>query len=944
MVSQYRGHSAVDSLNPTFTPSPTPTKSGFIPRGLGNAYRRIEAKLRHTQSMDLTQQPAVLSRNPYTEGRALRSHHTPPPESRVSTHSGSLPRTSQGKASMDIERNTRPFPDKFSLSASREHFLTSPSRMASIPVPLSSHLTVAQPVSSTSTSPGSSDSHTSIPSLQTSALSSEPATSILSSSSCAAAIAIAARAADSTPQATPRVALSISPFPPTSNHLSCSHQRARTAPQQSASTTSSVEALDASSLNVLSDGLDARLPPMERVPNHPASLTPGFPSFRTTTSHSAPTPFPAKFSIEGVSARLSPAIITRQPRHPILSLPPISPTSSPAIDPSRLRSRSLRSVPALPMQGSEDQEPAEHDNADLEDLDEEDEGVTDGDEDAEEEAPEAELPDTASEDGESTSGPHSSGASESRPGNLPGIVISPLDLSFLEANKSGNIRQDDKTPKGGQGDYFNSKIPESNYMQSTDSRQLPPAQPSATTLTFPASTPTFSVLTPAWATSTPRTLLSPTTPRSGMYHQASRSMSDMAEILRQHHTPEMAAKTPKSPLRDPVPENDTAVLDTEEPDSQLGPSLRRRLSMPTFGPSTAPPPYPEFRFGEHGLTIQPRDEEGCEHLPHYTNDIYLRAIMPRKMEFSAPGVQARDRKWRRVLCILEGTAFRVYRCPPTATGKGLIGNLWEKTVGVGDISAPATPENSNSVKVKGRERERDARQTKFDGVDNTSTQPPTSSTSQSASGPSQPPNDSDAQSSPSSTRSRLIHQHFRRKNRASSAASDGPSTSRPEFQERRSFSAMQHNTLDSSSSQGASSLMFASPQTSQTRTRTPSNSATPMLDSPRTPRPRIKRRHLWVDDPDVPLPEEQNLLHSYALHHAESGLGTDYVKRQNVIRIRMEGQQFLLQAPDVASVVDWIEGFQAAANISQDLDERPMPKGPLFPRRRRRRVRAPITS
>jgi hypothetical protein len=81
-----------------------------------------------------------------------------------------------------------------------------------------------------------------------------------------------------------------------------------------------------------------------------------------------------------------------------------------------------------------------------------------------------------------------------------------------------------------------------------------------------------------------------------------------------------------------------------------------------------------------------------------------------------------------------------------------------------------------------------------------------------------------------------------------------------------------------------------------------------MFDSPRTPRPpRIKRRHLWVDDSDVPLPQEQYLLHSYALHNAESGLGTDYLKRQNVIRIRMEGEQFLLQARDVASVVDWIE-------------------------------------
>lgn len=806
------------------------------------------------------------------------NHHTPRPESPMSTHSRSSPRSSQGKASVDIERIARPFPDKFSRSTS-QHFLTSPSRLASLPVPLPSHLTMVEPISSTP--PGSSDSHTSIASLQTSASSSEPATGIPSSSSYTEVIAAHAFAADSTPQATPRAALSLSPYSPAFNYLS--GPTARTVPQQGAS---SAEALNARSLNFLSDGLDAPPPPMERASSHPASLTPGFHSSRTTTSLSTPTLFPKRFSIEGVSARLSPAIITRQPQYPIPSLPPISPTSSPTINSSRLRSRSLRSVPALPMQGSDDQEPAEHDNADLDDLDEEDEGIAGGDEDAEEETPEAELPDTASEDGESTSGPHSSGAPESRPSNLPVIDVSPLDMSFLDANKSGTTRQDDRTPKGDQGDYFNLKSPESNYSQLTDSRQLPSARPSAwATPTLPAS-PTLS-------------------PRSGMYHQASRSMSDMAEILRQHHSPEVPAKTPKSPLRDPVPEADTRVMDTEEePDSQLGPSLRRRLSMPTFGPSTAPPPYPEFQFGERSPTIQPRDEEGCEHLPYYTNDIYLRAIMPRKMEFSAPGIQARDRKWRRVLCILEGTAFRVYRCPPTATGKGLIGNLWEKTVGVGDISAPISQENPTSAKAKERERELDARQSKFSG-DNTSTQSPSSPTSQTASGSSQLPNDSDAQSSPSSTRSRLIHQPFRRKNRASSAASDGPSsTSRPDIQAPRPFSALQQNTPESSSSQGGSSLISMSPQTS----RTPSDRATPMLDSPRTLRPpRIKHRHLWVDNPDVPLPLEQDLLHSYALHNAESGLGTDYVKRQNVIRIRMEGQQFLLQARDVTSVVDWVE-------------------------------------
>lgn len=854
--------------------------------------------------MDMTQQLAVLSLNAHAEGRALRSLHTPRPDSPASAHSGSSPGTSQGKASMDVERNTRPFPDTFTRSAgTRELFLTSPSRrMASVPFALPSHSAMAQPISSNF--PSSSDSYTSTVSFTTSAQSADPTSLAFSSSSYAAATAARSAAANSALQPTsdppsqPPVALSLSSPSPTSTHLSF-RQRAHTTPQQ---LTSSIEALDASSLHVLSDGLDTPLPPIER-PRHPTSLTPGFPSFRTTPSFPVPTPptLPTKFTIEGVSARLSPAIITRQPQHPILSLPPISPPSSPVVA-RRLRSRSLRSVPALPMEGSDDREPAEHENADLDDLDEEDEGVVDGDEDVDEETPEAELLDTASEDGESTTGPLPS--ETPRRGNLPAIDVTPLDLSFLNANTNGTIRQDDKTPKGHQTtDYFTSKRVE-----------LPTAWASArTTPALPTSTPNLSGLAAARASLAPRVLPTPTTPilnsRSRIYHQASRSLSDMAEILRQHATPEVTAKTPKSPLRDPVHEADPEVLDTEEPDSQLGPSLRRRLSMPTFGPSTEPPPYPQFQFGVRSSTIQiqPRDEEGCEHLPQYTNGIYLRAIMPRKMEFSAPGVQARDRKWRRTLCILEGTAFRVYSCPPAATGKGLIGNLWEKTVGVGDIATPTAQVSSTSAKLKERERERETRRTKLDGVDSTSAQSPTSPTLASASGSSQPSNasnDSEAQSSPSPTRSRLLPPNFRRKNRASSAASDGPSTSRPTITTRHSSSFLQQVMLDTVANKGASPpTSVSSPML-----RAPSEPTTPVLGSPRTPRaPRAKRRHLWVDDPSVPLPQEQDLLHAYALHSAESGLGSDYMKRRNVIRIRMEGQQFLLQARDVASVVDWIE-------------------------------------
>ncbi|KIM20973.1 hypothetical protein M408DRAFT_81220, partial [Serendipita vermifera MAFF 305830] len=84
-------------------------------------------------------------------------------------------------------------------------------------------------------------------------------------------------------------------------------------------------------------------------------------------------------------------------------------------------------------------------------------------------------------------------------------------------------------------------------------------------------------------------------------------------------------------------------------------------------------------------------------------------------------------------------------------------------------------------------------------------------------------------------------------------------------------------------------------------------------------------------------PASSALMHQYTLQNAESGLATDYMKRRNVIRVRLEGEQFLLQLPGVEEVVEWIEGFQAASNIALDLDVRPMPKGALYPRRRRRR-------
>lgn len=67
------------------------------------------------------------------------------------------------------------------------------------------------------------------------------------------------------------------------------------------------------------------------------------------------------------------------------------------------------------------------------------------------------------------------------------------------------------------------------------------------------------------------------------------------------------------------------------------------------------------------------------------------------------------------------------------------------------------------------------------------------------------------------------------------------------------------------------------------------------------------------------VPDAKDLIRSYTLQHAESGLASDYLKRKNVIRVRMEGEQFLLQARDVAGVIDWIEVSQIIFNPSEGL-------------------------
>lgn len=267
----------------------------------------------------------------------------------------------------------------------------------------------------------------------------------------------------------------------------------------------------------------------------------------------------------------------------------------------------------------------------------------------------------------------------------------------------------------------------------------------------------------------------------------------------------------------PQPASSSNTVDAPPPPSKSGsglapstssPSLRRvarRQSMYEMRPSTLdPPPYQQIYQTPGGVqqVILPREEEGREGLPNYTCLVHLEGWMPRKMEFRSPGIQAKDRAWKRQYVILHGTMIRIYKTDPHA----------QPVSGEGDVYLSAPRHEPIST-------------------------------------PSNPP---------------PLHFH---KGRYESA---------------------------------------------------PSGS--------------LKEAAL------AKVPTQHNsLLRVYTLQNAESGLAADYLKRKNVVRVRAEGEQFLLQAKDDRGVIDLIEALQAATNVSLDLDVRPLPKFITLPRRRRRR-------
>lgn len=647
----------------------------------------------------------------------------------------------------------------------------------------------------------------------------------------------------------------------------------------------------------------------------------------------------------------------------------------------------LRSIPALPMRGPSeiDVVHADHDNAALDEMDEMME------EEEEEEGP-AEQ-EHASDDEESSPGvevpgmgrrlrsplPPSLSRSPRVPADLPPVDISPLEINFgtptpraaaasgAEAQRATMyftptdpvpptdilvtpipaFRKAGATPNVQVTDYFTSKSPEgtprhdvSRTPRPGDYHDLP----------------------------VPKTVPMPhASPRPGLYNQASRSMIDLLSTSRKDKQKETDISMPEK-RQSRAPDYMTANS-RDTPEAAAGPSasasvkgspltLRRQRSLPMFNPASEPPPYPSFALHKPP-TVSPRDEEGMEKLPLYTNSIYLAAIMPRKVEFTAPGFQSRDRKWKRALCILDGTMFKVYRIH-----SGVVEDWWERTVGVGDKTSidPLAMGPSGGIRVNGvRESERQQDPSKGESPQVESAPPPSNISEPSSSSPTPcaplPPSRSKLHNLLHPKSHRLdknnCNMHSRISLDTSSSSRDDMRTSISTTPRRQSMDSARSTTSPATSSSGQSSSRLGSRRSSD-GTSVSSGTRTPSGPSQSTsPPPAVSHFSMLSSSDHMPVeePDSKDLLRTYSLQNAESGLASDYLKRKNVIRVRMEGEQFLLQARDVPAVIEWIEvchdydfqgrsliilwsrqGIQAATNISLDLDERPMPKGPMFPR------------
>ena len=223
------------------------------------------------------------------------------------------------------------------------------------------------------------------------------------------------------------------------------------------------------------------------------------------------------------------------------------------------------------------------------------------------------------------------------------------------------------------------------------------------------------------------------------------------------------------------------------------------------------------------------------------------------MEFTAPGSQARDRGWKRLYCILRGTQLLVYKFDPHRFP------LKAELPSTVPTVSQAESDEYLHVHIPGERRN-----------------------------PANPPTAVSAGSS-----------HARRGSGGDIASStnrfsgstinlNGPSDNGAR---RASVSSTNVSQPASTSSEKDSRLFSGNAEPRRLSVSTTSTT------SPTSNGPGALASHF----------QHNQLVKQYTLQNAESGLAADYVKRKNVVRVRSEGEQFLLQTDDARDVVDWIE-------------------------------------
>lgn len=421
--------------------------------------------------------------------------------------------------------------------------------------------------------------------------------------------------------------------------------------------------------------------------------------------------------------------------------------------------------------------------------------------------------------------------------------------------------------------------------------------------------------------------LSPRTPggRPAMYsHQVSHSMLDFGSMSMTGTGENDDDVEPPLPARIPSMKGKgkerEGTIKRRSPSRTPKHAIRRRSLPDMSGLRAPPPPYPKTSI---------REEEGKEVLPPYTCRIHFEASVMRKMEFDHPGMIAKDRSWKRVYVVLNGTTLRVFKqnprmypvkpvplkvgvrkalkdWPPGGKNSDGIVRVEDVVLGAPHVHLP----EEILPKV-------DSRGVPLKKV------------------PSQGSGGSGGAPGPSNSSRRSLDSGSRQGTRRSF---DIPrrvgGTSRSSMSSSSNLTAGSSSTaLTSPVSDSTADLLAEASEKGRPPPAIPGPSA--VLGAARPT--NSQSNHRSTGSQILASIKTNTVLRQYTLQGSETGLASDYHKRKNVIRVRAEGEQFLIQADNVFMAIDWIETFQAGANVSLDLDERPMPKVPALPRRRRRR-------